>query len=149
MSYTAGEAAAKFGITKDGLRYYEKEGLLPPIARNKSGHRVYSEADMEWIYLVRCVREMDMPITKIRQYVSLLIDEGGESIPARREILIEYQEILTAKIKTLQSLQKLIGKKLEFFYDALKADDPEAVRCMDYDTEWEQFKEFLGGDACE
>lgn len=149
MTYTASQVAARFGMTKDGLRYYEKEGLLPPIARNKSGHRVYSEADIEWIFLVRCVREMDMPISSIRKYVSLLINEGGESILARREILKEYQDILAAKITNLQNLQKLIGKKLEFFDDALMAENPEAVRCMDYDGEWEQFKKFLGGDACE
>ena len=30
---TIDEAAHRMGISKDTLRYYEKEGLLPPIRR--------------------------------------------------------------------------------------------------------------------
>ena len=73
MSYSAGELAKNLGITKDTLRYYEKEGLLPPIKRDSSGHRVYSESDMEWIFLIRCLRDTDMQIYKIKKYVSLLM----------------------------------------------------------------------------
>ena len=145
MSYTAGEVAAKLGLTKDGLRYYEKEGLLPPIARDGSGHRAYTESDVEWIFLIRCLRDTDMPIFKIKQYVALLIDGGGESIPERRELLKEHEEILIEKIRTSQNLLHLIGKKLEFYDNALNSDNPEAIRCMDYAAEWDHFKSFLGG----
>jgi len=145
MSYTAGEVAAKLGLTKDGLRYYEKEGLLPPIVRDKSGHRVYSESDVEWIFLIRCLRDTDMPIYKIKQYISLLMERGGRSIPERREILKEHEALLIEKIRIFQNLQKLIEKKLEFFDHALNADDPETVRCMDYAAEWEYVKSMFGG----
>ena len=72
MSYTIGELAKKLGITKDSLRYYEKEGLLPHIKRDSSGHRVYSDSDMEWIFLIRCLRDTDMQIYKIKKYVSAI-----------------------------------------------------------------------------
>ena len=145
MSYTASEAATKLGLTKDGLRYYEKEGLLPPIARNKSGHRIYSEFDIEWIFLIRCMRDTNMPISKIKQYVSLLIEGGEESIPQRRGILMEHKAVMAKKIEVYQNLQKLIEKKIDFFDDALNSDNAETVRCIDYADEWKQFKLFLGG----
>ncbi|MCL2353240.1 MAG: MerR family transcriptional regulator [Defluviitaleaceae bacterium] len=145
MSYTAGEVAAKLGLSKDGLRYYEKEGLIPPIARDKSGHRAYSESDVDWIFLIRCLRDTDMPIFKIKQYVSLAMESGDNSIIERRKMLKEHEAVLDEKIKTFQKLQKLIEKKVEFFDDTLKADDQEAIRCMDYIEEWEKFKVFLGG----
>jgi len=145
MTYTASEAAARLGLTKDTLLYYEKEGLMPPIARNAAGHRVYTEADIEWIFLLRCMRDTEMPIAEIRQYVALLLTDGGASILLRREILNEHQEFLTNKIKSLQGLHGLISKKLEFFDNALASENPEAVRCMDYSDEWAQFKTFLGG----
>lgn len=100
MTYTAGEAAKKLGLTKDGLRYYEKEGLLPQIARDLSGHRAYTDADMEWIYLIRCLRDTDMSIFKIRQYVSLLMQGGRDSIPDRRRILLEHQQNIQEKVNT-------------------------------------------------
>jgi DNA-binding transcriptional MerR regulator len=145
MNYTAGEAASKLGMTKEGLRYYEKEGLLPPIARDKSGHRRYSEADMEWIFLIRCLRDTGMTISKIKQYVSLAIEGGEDSIPGRRKMLKEHRAILIEKIKNFQNFQSLIEKKVDFFDNALNADNPDTIRCTDYADEWKRFKSFLGG----
>ena len=145
MPYTAGEVAKKLGISKDGLRYYEKEGILPPIKRDNSGHRLYTESDIEWIYLIRCLRDTDMPIHRIKRYVSLLMTGGDESIPERREILSDHQMILQEKMRAFQKLLKLIEKKLEFYDDALKAGDPGTKKCMDYEAEWQHFRTVLGG----
>ena len=68
MYYSAGEAAKRLGLSKDSLRYYEKEGLFPPISRDKSGRRVYSESDIEWIFLICCLRDTQMPKRKIKEY---------------------------------------------------------------------------------
>ena len=57
MGYTTSEVSKKLGITKDSLRYYEKEGLLPPVERDSSGHRIYSDSDVEWIFLIKCLRD--------------------------------------------------------------------------------------------
>lgn len=35
------EAAAKFDLTADTLRYYERIGVIPPVTRNDSGYRDY------------------------------------------------------------------------------------------------------------
>ena len=147
MSYSAGEAAKKLGLSKDCLRYYEKEGLLPSIGRDPSGRRVYTESDIEWIFLIRCLRETDMPINKIKQYVNLLMESGGSSIPKRREILAEHRAFLAERIAAFQNLLGLIEKKLEFYDEALGSGDPESVRCMDYAAEWEHFRSILGGIA--
>ena len=145
MSYTAGELAKKLGISKDSLRYYEKEGLLPQIKRDSSGHRVFSDSDMEWIFLIRCLRDTDMQIFKIKKYISLLMKSGGESIRERREILLEHESYIKEKIQTYQKLLLLIQKKLEFYNDTLSSGDTEAIRCMDYVTEWEHFRSIIGG----
>ena len=40
---TIAEVSKKYGITADTIRYYEKEGLIPRIPRNKSGVRNFDE----------------------------------------------------------------------------------------------------------
>ena len=40
MKYTIKEVSEKTGISSYVLRYYEKEGLLPPVSRSKGGIRV-------------------------------------------------------------------------------------------------------------
>ena len=145
MSYTAGEAAKKLGITKDSLRYYEKEGLLPPISRNASGHRVFSDSDIDWIFLIRCLRDTDMPICKIKQYVSLVIRGDNDSIHERRSLLLEHEAFMKEKITTFQNLLKLIEKKKGFLDELLSSGSPDSVRCTAYAEEWERFRTILGG----
>lgn len=144
MSYSTGEVAKKLGLTKDSLRYYEKEGLLPPIKRDSSGHRAFSESDVEWIFLIRCLRDTDMQISKIKKYVSLLMDSGGESIFERREILLEHKIFIREKIITYENLLQLIEKKLDFYNEALDSENPADIHCMDYAAEWEHFRTILG-----
>lgn len=143
MPYTTGEVAKKLGLTKDGLRYYEKEGLLPPIKRNQSDHRTYTESDVEWIFLIRCLRDTDMPIAKIKQYVALLMQEGNDSIKERRAILKDHQAYINEKRVIYDRLSLLIDKKLSFYDDALTAETKE--KCMDYADEWAHFRSLLGG----
>ena len=52
MTHSASEVAKKLKLSKDTLRYYEKERLIPSIQWNESGHRIYSESDIEWIFLI-------------------------------------------------------------------------------------------------
>ena len=145
MNYSAGEVAKKLGISKDSLRYYEKEGLLPPIARDSSGHRVFAESDVDWVFLIRCLRETDMPISRIKKYVSLLMNHGVDSIHERRKILLEHKAFIKDKIATYKTLSRLIEKKLDFYDEALSSDHTDSVRCVDYASEWEHFRSILGG----
>ena len=145
MNYTTNEAAQKLGITKDTLFYYEKEGLLPEIKRDEMNRRMYSESDIEWIFLIRCLRDTDMPMCKIRQYISLLKHGGDNSISERKNILVEHEVFIKRKIKAYQDLLMLIRKKIEFYDGVLNDKNTESQKCMDYRMEWEHFKELLGG----
>lgn len=46
---TIAEVSKKFGISSTTLRYYEKIGLMNPVAKNISGHRDYQEPDLRRI----------------------------------------------------------------------------------------------------
>lgn len=143
MVYTAGQIAKMLNLTKDGLRYYEKEGLLPSIARDAAGHRVYSESDADWIFLVRCLRDTGMPIHRIRMYVEML-KTGEESLPARREFLDDHRAYLQEKVDFYGKMLKLLEKKISFYDEAL-SEDRRSGACKDYADEWEQFRSLLGG----
>lgn len=145
MDYTAKEAAQKLGITKDTLLYYEKEGLLPPIKRDQSNRRVYSESDIEWVFLIRCLRDTDMSICKIKQYIALLKKNPENSMQERRRILAEHAVSLKERIKIYQNFLRLMEKKIDYYDKALSSEHPEQIACMDYAEEWRQFRMLLGG----
>jgi MerR family transcriptional regulator, repressor of the yfmOP operon len=52
------QVAARTGLTKRTLRYYEEIGLLPPPTRTEGGYRLYSEADVQ--HLIRIKRLKDL-----------------------------------------------------------------------------------------
>lgn len=60
--YTAKEAARITNSTTAALRYYEKEKLLPPIARDSHQYRQYTDNDIEWIRMIQCMRSANIPI---------------------------------------------------------------------------------------
>jgi len=70
-SYTIDEAAAQTGLSKHTLRYYEREGLLPPISKASSGHRRYTDDDIGWVRFLQLLRATGMPIREAKEFVTL------------------------------------------------------------------------------
>jgi len=74
MVYSTVEAGNRLGLSKHTLRYYEKIGLMPEITRDEVGNRLYKDSDISWLYLVCCMRNVDMPVQNIRAYIDLVKD---------------------------------------------------------------------------
>ena len=66
-----GEAARQSGVSPANIRYYEKEGLLPPGARGDNSYRLYSAADVHRLRFVRLCRAMDMSLDEVRTLLAL------------------------------------------------------------------------------
>lgn len=47
------EAGKQTSLTPNTLRYYERIGLIPPVARNKGGTREYTSKDLCWIEFIK------------------------------------------------------------------------------------------------
>lgn len=114
MEYTIGETSERVGLSSYTLRFYEKEGLIPNIKRNKSGIRIYDENDIFWIDLVRCLRDTGMTLTEIRRIVNLSL-EGSETVCERKEILIEHKEKLLQQLEDIKHCISKIDKKLDWY----------------------------------
>ena len=110
---TIKEVSAKYQITQDTLRYYERVGMIPPLGRTAGGIRDYKEKDCGWIELALCMRNAGLPVEAMIEYVRLT-QEGNGTIQARLELLQEQRERLQeqqAKIaQTLERLNYKIGR---------------------------------------
>lgn len=60
------ELEKRLGITKDTLRFYEKEGLIKP-SRDENGYRHYSEEDIPIIQIIMFFRSIEFTIDEIKQ----------------------------------------------------------------------------------
>ena len=108
--YSAKEAAKITGLSTATLRYYEKENLLPPIARNNQKYRQYTDEDIEWIKMIQCMRMANIPIHSIKDYVSLLI-QGGETLEQRFVMVQNHMEDIKKQMISLQNAFDLTQKK--------------------------------------
>ncbi len=78
---TIAEVARKYGLTPDTLRYYERIGLLPNVARTAGGIRDYSETDCRWVEHIKCMRSAGISVDTLVEYVTLF----HRNDPSRRE----------------------------------------------------------------
>jgi len=109
------EVSQKYNVSKDTLRYYEKIGLLKPIAKNKSGMRDYSKEDCIRLEEVLFYRSADVAIDRLKMYIDLF-EEGDSTLEQRRTILVDY-------IVHLEEEQKGIGKSIKIIKDKIKVYD--------------------------
>lgn len=101
MIYTIKQVADQFHLTTQAIRYYEKAGLLPKLRRDSNGVRVFHEDDVEWISMLRCLRETGMNIRQLQEYVELF-NKGDRTIKRRKEILMMHKLKIEQDIKSLQ-----------------------------------------------
>lgn len=111
---TPAEMSECTGVPIDTLRYYEKEGLLQNVARASSGHRRYSNDDLLWVEVLRCLRETGMTIEQLRNYCTLG-SEGDHTQPERRRILVEHRATVETQIREREEALRLIDHKLTFY----------------------------------
>jgi DNA-binding transcriptional MerR regulator len=121
------EVSERYGISLDTLRYYERIGLIPPVNRNKSGIRDYSEIDLKWIEFIKCMRSAGLPIEVLVEYVGL-VQQGDSTINARKEILKEQREQLVANIREMQKTLDMLDYKIEVYENAVLKKEKEIIQ---------------------
>ncbi len=114
MNYTIREVAEKFNLTEYTIRYYDKEGLLPFIERNKSGNRIFTDSDMEWLNLICCLKNTGMQIKQIKQYIAWCM-EGEETLEIRRQMFIDHRKEVLKQIDELKKNLTMIDYKIKYY----------------------------------
>jgi DNA-binding transcriptional MerR regulator len=112
MTRTIQDAAAETGVSRDTLRYYERVGILPGIARSRSGHRRFTDDDMGWIKLVQCLRATGMPIEDLHAYAEL-VQQGDGTENERLGILHAHRDRILAEMQELETALGLVDRKIE------------------------------------
>ena len=65
-----GELAKKSGCQVVTIRYYEKEGLLPPPERSEGNYRIYGQEDLDTLRFVRHCRLHGINLAEIRELLA-------------------------------------------------------------------------------
>ena len=112
--FSPSEAAEQSGFSLDTLRYYEQIGLLDDIDRAPSGHRRFRDDDLEWLSVLRCLRETGMPIAQMRRYADLT-RRGEATMAERLSLLTEHDKQVQERIALLQAQHNHLREKIDWY----------------------------------
>lgn len=100
-----GELARHANCPPETIRYYEREGLLPPPARTGGNYRLYDAGLTERLSFIRNCRSLDMTLEEIRQLLRFK-DEPDENCGAVNALLDRHTAHVVTRITELQRLEK-------------------------------------------
>ncbi|AQY50217.1 MerR family transcriptional regulator [Listeria weihenstephanensis FSL R9-0317] len=123
MTYSIKEVSELFGLSIYTIRFYDKQGLLPFVAKNESGHREFTVSDLSFIQTICCLKNTGMQIKDIRKYIDFCM-EGTSTIDSRKTLLSEHREQIMEQIVTLNENLKEIDAKLDVY------SSPDAVEII-------------------
>lgn len=118
------------GLPESTLRYYEQIGIIDPIARDpSSGHRAYTDEDIQSLVTISCLSATGMPLEAMREYLKNRFD-GTEG--ARQMELLDAQTLrLAAKAESIRMQQAYVSLKTLYWRAVAEGHDDEAQRLLE------------------
>ncbi|MFG2588820.1 MerR family transcriptional regulator [Streptomyces sp. NPDC048438] len=86
-----GEVAARTELSLRTIRHYEDSGLVAPSARSRGGFRLYTEADVARLMVIRRMKPLGFTLDEMRGLLEVVtrLDEDGELAAGERNELLE------------------------------------------------------------
>jgi DNA-binding transcriptional MerR regulator len=91
-----GELAEKLEMSQRTIRYYEEIGLLNSIKRIEGGRRVYTDADLRRLKLIKRLKIMGMTLSEMQELEAMWSYEQSNE-----RILVRLLELLSGHLKRL------------------------------------------------
>ena len=111
--YSMKEACEATGMTYENLKFY----------CNRLNRRVFDEKDIAWIKSLVCLKNCDMTLTEMKEYLDLCL-QGQPSIPKRKVMLAKKRELLVEKLAKVQEAIDYIDWKQQFYDNVLSGKEP-------------------------
>ena len=105
MAYNVSDIARRTGVSSDAVRYYEKEGLLPPAPRSPSGYRQYDDSAIRRIGFIKGAQEMGLKLAEIGELLEIQ-DRGACPCGHTRTLVERRMAEINAEMKRLSALRR-------------------------------------------
>ena len=124
-THSIGQVANMFDVSAHTLRYYEKIGLLAPIAKDAGGRRRFDNNDIQRLKFIRRAQHMRFSLDEIRQLIAM--DKNYEDASGKFE-KAQVRTLVTEKLSEINSSLKqltLLQKDLKRMLHACQASEDE------------------------
>jgi len=110
-----GELARQLDMSQRTIRYYEEIGLLNSIKRVEGGRRIYTDADLRRLKLIKRLKIMGMTLSEMQELEAMWTYEKSNEKVLRRllELLGNHLKRLDERIADLDILRHEIREYQE------------------------------------
>lgn len=122
-----GEVAERTGLSIRTLRHYDEVGLVPPSERSAGGFRLYTEADVERLLVIRRMKPLEFTLDEMSRLLESLdtIAGGGDDADEAASFVDECHAKAQAACENLR--KKLsYAEELIAVLDANRRPSPHA-----------------------
>jgi len=116
--YTPGQVVEETGFSLDTLRYYERIGLLESIDRNAAGQRRFTDRDVGWLGILRCLRDTGMPIAEMLRFAEMT-RAGDHTVRDRIALLEAHDRRVQEQVDNLRERQVAIRNKIDYYHSVV------------------------------
>lgn len=112
------DAAHLSGLSQDTIRFYHKSGMLPPLARDARGWRVFGKSDIDWLQTLERLRATGMPLADVKRFATsahALDCDSTEQREIRLAILQDHQTVLAKKRDELNTCEAFLTYKISVY----------------------------------
>ncbi|MPR50734.1 MerR family transcriptional regulator [Listeria monocytogenes] len=135
------QAADMFGLTVDTLRYYERVGVIPPVHRNESGYRDYKTSDLNWVYLVKNLRNAGLSVESLIEFATLAqLRETQNVEAAQKQVLVDQLKELDEKLAEMKKVRELLVYKIDSYDSHIAQFKAGELNADNVEKLWERDK---------
>lgn len=109
---TVSELGRRTGTTADTIRYYERIGLLPDVARSPAGYRLFTESDVERLAFIKRAQRFGLQLDQITELLGVR-DRGLCPCGHARALLTGRLDELDEQLESLFRLKTDIEHLLQ------------------------------------
>ena len=103
-----GALARETGLTVEGVRFYEKAGILRASARTAGRQRLYSRRDLQRLSFIRRARQVGFSLDEVRALLHLADTIGRSSCADAYRLASGHLDDVKAKIADLRKMEKAL-----------------------------------------
>ncbi|ENE8218303.1 MerR family transcriptional regulator [Listeria monocytogenes] len=135
------QAADMFGLTVDTLRYYERVGVIPPVHRNESGYRDYKTSDLNWVYLVKNLRNAGLSVESLIEFAThAQLRETQNVEAAQKQVLVDQLKELDEKLAEMKKVRDLLVYKIDSYDSHIAQFKAGELNADNVEKLWERDK---------
>jgi DNA-binding transcriptional MerR regulator len=109
VTLTIGKVARLSKVTTDALRYYEREGLIRPVAKSSGGYRLYDNYAVRRVRFIKEAQRCGFTLSEIRDLLTLRASKAACCRDVRR-VALEKKLQLEGKVKAMRGMSKALDR---------------------------------------